>query len=95
MDRTLANFIRALRASDVRVSTAETLDAFSAVALVGYDDIATVDRLDPGLTTVRQDLAAEANALAGMLGQIQRGLPPDTCPPVMPRLIVRGSTAAP
>jgi len=44
MDRTLANFIRALRASDVRVSTAETLDAFSAVELVGYDDRAALKR---------------------------------------------------
>jgi len=38
MDRTLANFIRALRNSEVRISTAETLDAFSAVELVGYED---------------------------------------------------------
>jgi uncharacterized protein with von Willebrand factor type A (vWA) domain len=38
MDRTLANFIRALRNSDVRISTAETLDAFNAVELVGYRD---------------------------------------------------------
>ncbi len=38
MDRTLTNFIRALRNSDVRVSTAETLDALSAVELVGYQD---------------------------------------------------------
>lgn len=38
MDRTLANFIRALRNSEVRISTAETLDAFSAVELVGYQD---------------------------------------------------------
>ncbi len=38
MDRTLANFIRALRNSEVRISTAETLDAFNAVELVGYED---------------------------------------------------------
>ncbi|TNF87647.1 MAG: hypothetical protein EP301_06405, partial [Gammaproteobacteria bacterium] len=38
MDRTLTNFIRALRNSEVRVSTAETLDAFNAVELVGYED---------------------------------------------------------
>ncbi len=38
MDRTLTNFIRALRNSEVRISTAETLDAFNAVELVGYDD---------------------------------------------------------
>ncbi|MCZ6644480.1 MAG: hypothetical protein O7F71_23140, partial [Gammaproteobacteria bacterium] len=38
MDRTLANFIRALRNSEVRISTAETLDAFNTVELVGYKD---------------------------------------------------------
>ncbi len=38
MDRTLANFIRALRNSEVRISTAETLDAFNTVELVGYRD---------------------------------------------------------
>ena len=36
MDVLLTNFIRALRNADIRVSTAETLDAFSAVELVGY-----------------------------------------------------------
>ena len=38
MDQTLTNFIRALRNSEVRISTAETLDAFNAVELVGYED---------------------------------------------------------
>jgi uncharacterized protein len=44
MDRTLTNFIRALRNSDVRVSTAETLDALSAVQLVGYEDRGALKR---------------------------------------------------
>lgn len=44
MDRTLANFIRALRNSEVRISTAETLDAFNAVELVGYEDRAFLKR---------------------------------------------------
>lgn len=44
MDRTLTNFIRALRNSEVRVSTAETLDALSAVELVGYQDRAVLKR---------------------------------------------------
>ena len=38
MDRLLTSFIHALRNADVRVSTAETLDALSAVDLVGYRD---------------------------------------------------------
>lgn len=44
MDRTLGNFIRALRNNDVRISTAETLDAFTAVELVGYRDRALLKR---------------------------------------------------
>ncbi len=36
MDRTLTNFIRSLRMADVRISTAETLDAMNTVELVGY-----------------------------------------------------------
>ena len=36
MDHVLTSFIRALRNADVRVSTAETLDAFNTVQLVGY-----------------------------------------------------------
>ncbi len=38
MDRTLTNFIRSLRMAEVRVSTAETLDAMNTVELVGYRD---------------------------------------------------------
>ena len=38
MDQLLTNFIRALRNADIRVSTAETLDAFSTVQLIGYGD---------------------------------------------------------
>ena len=44
MDRTLTNFIHALRNAEVRVSTAETLDAFGAVQLVGYRDRALLKR---------------------------------------------------
>ena len=38
MDRNLTRFIAALRNAEVRVSPAETLDAMSAVELVGYRD---------------------------------------------------------
>jgi uncharacterized protein len=44
VDKTLTNFIRALRNAEVRVSTAETLDALSAVELVGYQDRAELKR---------------------------------------------------
>ena len=38
MERTLTNFIQALRNAEVRISTAETLDAVSVVEMVGYRD---------------------------------------------------------
>jgi len=38
MDRILTEFVRALRGSHIRVSTAETLDAFHAAELIGYQN---------------------------------------------------------
>jgi len=38
MDRTLVEFVHALRGADVRVSTSEVLDAMNAVAQIGYQD---------------------------------------------------------
>lgn len=38
METILTNFIRALRNADIRISPAETLDAMSALELVGYKD---------------------------------------------------------
>ena len=38
MDQLLTQFIGALRNADIRISTAETLDALGAVELVGYSD---------------------------------------------------------
>ena len=38
MERQITNFIRALRSSQVRVSTSETLDAVRTVNLIGYSD---------------------------------------------------------
>jgi uncharacterized protein with von Willebrand factor type A (vWA) domain len=38
MDQLLTQFISALRNADIRISTAETLDALSTVELVGYSD---------------------------------------------------------
>lgn len=44
MEQTLARFITALRNAEVRISTAETLDAFEAMDLVGYQDRALMKR---------------------------------------------------
>ena len=38
MQSTLLNFITALRNHDLRISTAESLDAMRVLALVGYSD---------------------------------------------------------
>ncbi len=38
MERTLANFIRALRMAEVRISTSETLDAFRTTEITGWRD---------------------------------------------------------
>jgi len=61
MDRTLSNFIRSLRMADVRVSTAETLDAVEAVELVGYKDRKF---LKESLALVLPKTADEKEALA-------------------------------
>jgi uncharacterized protein with von Willebrand factor type A (vWA) domain len=42
VERTLANFVRALRMADVRVSPAETLDAFRTAEVVGWRDRETL-----------------------------------------------------
>ncbi len=49
MPTSLTQFIRALRNAEVRISTAETLDAFKAAQLVGYSDRA---RLKDALSLV-------------------------------------------
>lgn len=57
--RTLTNFIRALRSADVAVSPAESIDAASALAIVGYTDkMALKTALRPALAkSVDEDAA--------------------------------------
>ena len=59
MQRTLTDFVRALRAADVRVSTAETLDAFRAAEIIGWHERA---RLKHALAAVLAKSADEAEA---------------------------------
>lgn len=59
MERTLANFIRALRMAEVRISTSETLDAFRTAELVGWRDRET---LKYALGTVLPKTRAETEA---------------------------------
>ena len=44
MDRTLLSFVRALRNAEVRVSPAETLDAFAVTNLIGYSERGALKR---------------------------------------------------
>jgi uncharacterized protein with von Willebrand factor type A (vWA) domain len=66
MDRTISNFIRALRNADVRVSTAETLDALGTVELVGYRDKAFLKR---SLATVLPKTIDEKETFAACFDQ--------------------------
>ena len=38
MEKTLVDFVKVLRTAEVKVSPAETLDAMSALPIVGYED---------------------------------------------------------
>ena len=69
VDRTISNFIRALRNAEVRVSTAETLDAMSAVELVGYHDKAHLKR---SLSMVLPKTADEKNTFDACFDQFFR-----------------------
>lgn len=62
------------------------------VAVVGFDDVEQAGRAVPGLTTVRQPLAAYGEALVDLLlGQLQgRHVP--RCRVLPPELVVRAST---
>ena len=42
IDRTLVNFLRAVRGADVRVSVAETLDAVEVAKFIGWEDRASI-----------------------------------------------------
>ena len=65
-DRTITNFIRALRNAEVRVSTAETLDAMLAIELVGYKD---KEHLKRSLSMVLPKTADEKETFAACFDQ--------------------------
>lgn len=59
MTAVLAEFIRTLRAADVRISTAEAIDAGAVLGLVGYDDRAVLhDALSQVLAKTEAEKAA-------------------------------------
>ena len=74
-DRTITNFIRALRNAEVRVSTAETLDAMSAMELVGYRD---KEHLKRSLSMVLPKTADEKETFAACFDQFFAFLKPSS-----------------
>jgi uncharacterized protein with von Willebrand factor type A (vWA) domain len=80
VQRTLTDFVRALRSADVRVSTAETLDAFRAVEMIGWHDRG---QLKQALAAVLAKSADEADAFDACFEQFFRfdefsGVAPDS-----------------
>ena len=80
MQRTLTDFVRALRSADVRVSTAETLDAFRAAEMIGWHERG---QLKDALAAVLAKSADEAEAFDACFEQFFRfddfsGVAPNT-----------------
>lgn len=75
--------LTALRATGIRVP--------DDVALVGYDDSSVALTTDPQLTTVRQPMYAQGEAMAGVLLSNLAGEAPETTTILPTELVVRGS----
>ena len=75
--------LTALRATGIRVP--------DDVALVGYDDSSVALTTDPPLTTVRQPMYAQGEAMAGVLLSNLAGEAPETTTILPTELVVRGS----
>ncbi|MFB4354586.1 LacI family DNA-binding transcriptional regulator [Microbacterium sp. LS_15] len=75
--------LTALRATGIRVP--------DDVALVGYDDSSVALTTDPQLTTVRQPMYAQGEAMAGVLLSHLAGEAPETTTILPTELVVRGS----
>lgn len=65
------------------------------ISVVGYDDVPIASRWSPPLTSVRQDVAANARAVAARLLSTITDSNIDVGPLDPPNLVVRGSTALP
>ncbi|TFC37437.1 LacI family DNA-binding transcriptional regulator [Cryobacterium sp. TMT2-42-4] len=72
------------------------LDLPRDMSIVGYDDIPEAAHFWPPLTTVRQDFAELGRrCIALLLSNLSGGVPIERSDPIVPELIVRGSTAPP
>ncbi|MEV0235563.1 LacI family DNA-binding transcriptional regulator [Nonomuraea sp. NPDC050786] len=66
------------------------------LSVVGFDDLPSVEWMNPPLTTVRQPLCEMAAAATGMLVKLAQGEPlPQSRVELGAELIIRGSTAPP
>lgn len=64
------------------------------LSVVGFDDVPYARHLRPALTTVRQDFEELGRRAIGvLLDEIEGTRPPVAAPRVLPRLVVRASTA--
>jgi DNA-binding LacI/PurR family transcriptional regulator len=72
------------------------LDLPRDVSIVGFDDIPEAAHFWPPLTTVRQDFGALGRrSISLLLSRLPGNEPMTVTEPIVPRLIVRGSTARP
>lgn len=72
------------------------LDLPRDVSIVGFDDIPEAAHFWPPLTTVRQDFAELGRrSISLLLSRLPGNEPMTVTEPIVPRLIVRGSTARP
>lgn len=79
----------------MRAAAARGLRVPEDVSIVGFDDTNEAQFVTPGLTTVRQPLAAMGRMGVGLLLRLLAGEPPTILhPELATRLVVRGSTAA-
>ncbi|NWG45655.1 MAG: VWA domain-containing protein [Alphaproteobacteria bacterium] len=79
MERPLNNFIRALRAAEIPVSTGEAMDAFRTAALLGYDDRSALKR---GLAATMAKTLEEAETFDRIFDlYFRRGSPPASASP--------------
>ncbi|WP_425498990.1 LacI family DNA-binding transcriptional regulator [Oerskovia flava] len=79
----------------IRAARSRGLDVPADVSVLGYDDSPLIAFTDPPLTTVRQPVAAMAQAaISALLTEIGGARAPRTELLFQPELIVRGSTGA-
>ncbi len=64
------------------------------LAVIGFDDVAAADLVEPGLTSIRQPMAAVGEAMVTRLSRILDGDDSSSATLLIkPELVVRGSTA--